>query len=389
MKTMSRLIPLIFAFFLYNEVYGSDNRVDFKVNSQGYFYRTDFSKNYYVFELKGLSATAIEKLFNDRWRSLRSLPPYFESSYRVSSYIKSNEAYGLKVTIEGVIDNVSIPGFGENDSYSYDYSIIFIDGRYRINAPTIYVNKPGAITDAAKKALAKVGNNIINDLLIALDREKSEEIELARKRASTKIAPNMAYFRLSDYCSFETVDSSDYVAFQFDGLTKEQIKRGLEANINGIVVRQGFTERSFYDEVEIYNYDEALQIYGWQNISISGRFMTVDVGQLSLGGYPNCRALFQYEVCYACFDGLVVVFLPKIKKVSVSYPGKVFDTAYDSLEEFLLYNHICDWNGKLKRKGKKNLKDINSIETTFNTMIFAPIYNLKESLNKKNEVDVW
>lgn len=361
---MKRIALLLTAALWASTLYGQEKRVEFKIDDQGNFYRSDSEIPYYVFEYDGMSAEDLFEHYYSQWHYFKSLPEYFENnSYLNSSYDTSNGIINVTRTYE------EYPGLSNRISFHLSFKVQFKDGRVRIDAKDIstdyygdgfsaysWIHKFATIFDKNNRSdgqiliLEDVTNDLINEFLADIDFEEDWS-DIQELEGSDKI-----YFSINDY-QFQYPGGKNSVVYSIDGLTEDELRDAMNV----------FMDASMFDGLSS-KVDFGIKYDGIETLPIN-------VGGIS--GMLKRNLEFRYTGVFQFRDGLVKVYVPKIRSVYE-------DGAFHDFKTFLRTNLFIDRNGNRIRV-KENSLDV--IEKDFNEMIYLPLEYLKGRTKPVQEED--
>lgn len=332
-------------------------RVDFQINDDWTFTRTDSEQDYYVFEYGSLGADDLMNIFYEKWYEVHSLPEYFDFPFINSSFDKST---GI---LKGTTPFYSLPLW--TMALEYEFKLQFRDGRVRLNPPSIAVDVPsGFVTykkspsewcnDSVyakdkKRFIIELTNGVINEYLAYTEREEVEWPE-----PKTIDSFNNKFFTLGNRFKFVFDEDSNSEVFKINGLPKEQIKK---------LISDYGRKHGFYSRIE----DNGVLMKGKQRIHVKGPIATIPFDA-------------DFKAYFACEDNKVKVFVPKI--TSVTYDGQK-PVHYDGFLEFLRAWSLCKQDGSHSKK-KNAIESIDGIEKVFNTIIMGPIQEINSVMEKVN-----
>lgn len=337
-------------------------RVDFQLNDDWNFTRTDSDKDYYVFQYENLGADDLLNIFYEKWHEVHSLPEYFDFPFINSSFDKST---GI---LQGTTPLYSLPLW--TMALEYEFRLQFRDGKVRINPPSIsvYIPNTGRKTPSAwchmdsgkyekdkKLFVTQLTNGVINEFLAFTEREEEEWAE-------PKVIDNFnqKFFTLGNQFKFVFDGDSNSDVFKINGLPKDQIKKLI-------------SDYAYKHRLSFSLTDDGVFMKGTQSIQAKGPIATVPFDA-------------DFKAYYACEDNKVKVYVPKI--TTVKYNGKTPHT-YGSFLEFLASWSLCQQDGSHSKK-KNAIESIDGIEKVFNTLVMGPlqvIYSVMEKVNSHEEED--
>lgn len=381
MKKLSSIVLFLFC----TTLFAQKQHVNFHVNEEGEYIRTDSDKNYYVFNYgTNLDAEGLQEMFYNKWKILQELPPYFDSPLEDSFYSFLNkdtgEIGGTTPFYRGRIDNVS---------FKYSFELHFRDGRARIDPPSVsvrngntgllgdipildwinsYSSFPSKEVSNAKKDFAEgIPNAIINTYLSFIEGDNmfawmddwSNPQELKSQQTTD--------FKLNEEAVFRFPNDSFYQIYRIAGITKQQLKESF-SKIMGYICLQN--KDKIYDSVS------------WNDTFYDGCYIT-GTQDTYLRGFIG-GAKFKCSISYKSYidfnDEMIKVYVPKITGATVHYYNK--DDNYTSFKQFLDSFHVYKKDGSFSEKRQDTIDEINK---TLNLVSFAPIYLIKDYIDKMNE----
>lgn len=365
---MKKIILASLFFLVSVASFGQGYKVDFHLDDDGSFVRTDSEKNYYVFEYgENMDAEELRGVFYNKWNYLHLLPPYFEFPFVNSSFNKEN----------GVITGRT-PIFhrgAEDVIFEYSFTLQFRDGRVRINAPKLSVLKEvgvigfadekttlqwintnpsalfsGQAKESKKEAVYVVANFVINSLLSFVETDDSDIWSDPKPLGKL----DSIHFSLDENAHFLFPDKSLSAVYEIKGMTKSQLQDSFAKNCQKLV------NKKVIDDIHLAsNYMDGACYYitGVQKITVP------------TWGLLNDKCSIEYKSFIQFEDDMVRVWAPKVTKATIHYDDK--DSDFNSFKSFLHILSITHKDGSVNKRKQKTFDEINA---SFNLSIFAPLH---------------
>lgn len=378
---MKKIILASLFFLVSVASFGQGYKVDFHLDDDGSFVRTDSEKNYYVFEYgENMDAEELRGVFYNKWYYLHRLPPYFDWPFIHSNFDKETGVISGRTPVYRGLEDVA---------FNYSFKIQFRDGRVRIDAPKISVVDEGDLLqwdllqwintrstsvlfsgqakDAKKNLAYGLANFVINSLLSYVETDDSDIWSDPKPLGEI----NSIQFSLDENGSFLFPDKSISTIYEIKGMTKSQLQESFGNNCIEL------ENKKFYYSIGMeWNYMDGACYYitGVQKMTIPGRL-----------GLMKDKCSIEYKSFIRFEDDMVKVWAPKVTKVTIHYDNTGKESYFYSFKRFLDFFAFYNKDGSFNKKKQETVNEINRL---LNLSIFAPLYmtaQIFEAINAPEE----
>ena len=372
MKKILLLLSLFFGVILNAQPF----KVDFHVNRDGIFTRTDSEQQYYVFNVdSSYTAEKIKERFFNKILEMSKLPQYFEDDLPLSCYL--NDKTGI---ISVWAPDIRLR---RNDREKTPYTlqlfgkfkVQFKDGRFRIDPPDLVPSIDGGdrkmkewlVTNMSPGAsTSKFADVITNAMISCILEYVWKEPEEWPLPIEYKGEDNY-HFSLADNCKFQFPDGKDYIVFSAPGVSQET----LYSAFSKLLTQMKIDEYYDYFDQELRDHEVCLR--GYQNIIVKSSFLNLPM-----------KFRYDYLMLFEFKDEKIKVYVPRIYNVYYDSETVGNDIDYLNFSSYLVANKIYTSDGKPAKTNQRNKFD-NAVTAKFNRLVLEPIRVFFEALEESKK----
>lgn len=364
MKKILLLLSLFFGVILNAQPF----KVDFHVNQDGRFIRTDSEQQYYVFNVdSSYTAEKITERFYNKIMEMRDLPRYFENDLPLGSIF--DDKTGI---ISVRTPYVSLRRNGEKHRcdvmFVSKFKIQFKDGRFRIDPPDLAPSidagdrtmKQWLSTSFSGISTAKFTDDIANAMINLILEYVWKEPEEWPQPIEYKDEDNYL-LSLADGFKYQFPGGKDYIVFSVPGVSQETI------------------HSAFGELLSLMTLDNFYSYFSAESSSNH---------KICMIGYQEVLGMrFQYRMLFEFKDEMIKVYVPIINDIFTWSHTIGNDIDYINFTSYLVANKIYTSDGKPAKTNQRNKFD-NAVTAKFNRLVFDPVgafYKALEESKKPEE----